>query len=62
MEVNMVDFLVCESAVVLKDVVVLSALGSGDLLGDREELGEGFVGNVGEFGAVVFGDYELRRG
>lgn len=62
MHVHVPDLLVRQLAVVLQDVVVHGARGDGELLGDGEKLGEGVVGDVGEFLAVVFGDYELVGG
>lgn len=63
MKVHVSDLLMCERAVVLQNVVILHVLrrfqGGSDLFGDGEELREVFVGNVGEFLAVVFGDDEL---
>lgn len=63
MKVHVSNLLMCERAVVLQNVVILHVLrrfqGRSDLFGDGEELGEVFVGNVGEFLAVVFGDDEL---
>lgn len=60
MEVDVVDFLMCQAAVVLEDIVVFRVERFGDAAGDREELGEGVVGDFVEFGAVVFGNYELE--
>lgn len=57
--VHVSDLLVRQLAVVLQDVVVDGARGDGELLGDGEKLRQGVVGDVGEFLAVVFGDYEL---
>ena len=45
--------------IVLENVVVFYSCCVGDSFGDGEKLGEVFVGDVEEFGAVVFGDYEL---
>lgn len=63
MKVHVSDLLMCERAIVLQNVVILDVLrrfqGGSDLFGDGEELGEVFVGDVGEFLAVVFGDDEL---
>jgi hypothetical protein len=58
----MVDLLVGNPAVVLQDVKVLCANGSGNLLGDRQQLGQRLVGNVCELLAVVLGDDELGDG
>jgi hypothetical protein len=59
MDVDVVDLLVCETAVVLQDVVLLGSGGAGDLGGDGKEVGEAVVGDVGQGAAVVFGDDEL---
>lgn len=58
-EVDMIDFLVGQTAVVLQDVVVFVALRGCNLLGYGEQFREGVVWNVGDFRAVVLGDYEL---
>lgn len=56
----MIDLLVRNSSIVLQHVVVLQILRDGDLFRDAEDLGELRVGDVVQFGAVVFGDYELQ--
>lgn len=57
------DLLMCERAIVLQNVVILDVLGrfqgGSNLFGDGEELREVFVGDVGEFLAMVFGNDEL---
>jgi hypothetical protein len=60
--VDMVDLLVGDPAVVLQDVEVLCANGSGNLLGDGQQLGEAVVRDVCELLAVVLGDDELDDG
>lgn len=59
-EVHVVHDLVRHAAVVLQDVVLVCAGCAGDPGGDGKEFGQLVVGDVGEFGAVVFGDDELR--
>lgn len=60
--VHVSDLLVRQLAVVLQDVEVRGARGDGQLLGDGQEFRQGVVGDVGQFQAVVFGDYELWGG
>ena len=60
--VDMVDKLMGNPAVVLQDVKVLCANGKGNLLGDRQQLGQRVVGDVCEILAVVLGDDELDDG
>ena len=56
----MIDLLMRKAPVVLQDVVVLDALRDGDSLRHRQHLGELVVGNVVEFGAMVFGYDKLH--
>ncbi len=60
MEVDMVDFLMCQPAVVLQHIVVLGPASSCNLLDHWQDLGQGIVGNVCELRAVVFRDDELN--
>jgi hypothetical protein len=62
MDVDVVDLLVCETAIVLQDVVLLGSGGAGDLGGDGKEVGKAVVGDVGQGAAVMFGDDELGMG
>ena len=55
---HVVDYLVRDAAVVLQDVEVLGTGGERNLFRDGEQLRERFVGDVGQLGAVVLGDYE----
>lgn len=55
----MIDFLVCNPAIVLQDVVVLHILRYGNLLRNRQNLGELIIGDIMKFGAVVFRNDEL---
>lgn len=61
-EMNMVDLLVGQTAVVLEDVVVLGARCLCYLLGDRQDLEQRLVRDVGQFDTVVFGNHELNMG
>jgi hypothetical protein len=61
MDMDVVDLLVRETAVVLQDVVLLGSGGAGDLGGDGKEVGEAVVGDVGQSATVMLGDDELER-
>jgi len=60
--VDMVDNLVRNPAVVLQDIKVLRTNGSGNFLGDGQQLSQRVVGDVCELLAVVLGDDELDDG
>ena len=60
MHMHVVHLLVRQPPVVLQDIVVLAARRGGDFLRDGQQFRERVVGDVGQFGAVVFGDDELR--
>jgi hypothetical protein len=60
-DVDVVDLLVRETAVVLQDVVLLGSRGAGDLGGNGQEVGKAVVGDVGEGAAVMFRDDELDK-
>lgn len=55
----MINDLMGQPAVVLQDVVVLGAAGLCDFLGHGQDLTQLIVRDVGQLGAVVFGDDEL---
>ena len=55
----MVDNLVREAPVVLKDVVVLRPQRSRNLLRGRQNLRELVIGDIGELRAVVFRNHQL---
>lgn len=59
---NVIDELVSEAAVVLKDVEVLRAGGGGDPLGDGQQLLQRVVRDVRELRAVMLGDDKLQGG
>lgn len=59
MKVDVVDDLVGGTAIVLQDVVVRGARGDGEFLEHGQHFGHLVVGNIVEFGAVVFGDDQL---
>lgn len=59
MEVDMVDDLVGDAAVVLQHVIVGGARGRGQLLDDDQDLAQVLVGDVLQRAAVVLGDDEL---
>jgi len=61
MEVDVIDLLMGQTAVILQHVEILRARGLRDVLCDLQDLEELVVGNVGELDAVVFRDDELRR-
>jgi len=60
MKVDMIDLLVRQPTVVLQHVVVLGARGLRDVLRHLQDLEQLVVGDVGELGAVVLRDDELR--
>lgn len=55
----MINNLVGGSTVVLENVVILRAAGDGESLCDGQEFREVLVGDIGKFGTVVLGNYEL---
>ena len=57
-EVDVVNLLVSNGAVVLKDVVVRSACGVDELLEGRQDLTQLVIGDIGELGAVELGNDE----
>lgn len=59
MKVDVVDDLVGGPAIVLQDVVVGGARRDGEFLEHGQHFGHLVVGDVVEFGAVVFGDDQL---
>jgi len=59
MKMHMVNLLVGRAAIVLQHVEVARARRPRQPLRHRQNLGELVVRDVGQFGAVVFGDYEL---
>lgn len=56
MEMDMVDFLMGQPAIVLQNVIVFCPLGDGDLLRDRENISQVFVRNIDQLLPVVFWD------
>lgn len=58
---HVVYLLMCHTAIVLENVVLLCATGSGKFCRDWEELAEGVVGYIGQISAVVLWNDELGR-
>jgi hypothetical protein len=57
----MINFLVGNATVVLKDVVVGGASRVNDLLENRQNLSEVFIRDIGELCSVVLGNDKLYR-
>lgn len=57
----MINLLMCQPSIVLQDVVVLCTRRLRDALRHTENLAEVVVRNVGQFGTMVLGDYQLER-
>lgn len=62
MHMHVVHDLVRQAPVILQNVVVLGSGRLGNFGGDGEQFREVFVRDVGQFGAVVFGDDQLEEG
>lgn len=58
---HMIHLLMRNAPIVLQDVVVLDTLCDGDFLRHGQHFRELVVGDIMQFGAVVFGDDQLRR-
>lgn len=58
MEVNMVNFLVSNAAIVLEDVVIGGTSCVDNLLDNRQNLGEVVVRNISQLSTVVLGNYK----
>lgn len=56
MEVNMVNFLMSNAAIVLEDIVIGGTSRVDNLLDNRQNLGEVIVRNIGQLSTVVLGN------
>lgn len=53
MEVNMIDFLVGNAAIVLEEIIVGGTSRIDNFLDNRQNLAEMVIGNIGQLGTVV---------
>lgn len=59
-EMNVINFLMCQSPIILKNIVVNTANSLGYSFGDRKDISEAFIGQLGHFGSMEFGNDQLK--
>ena len=58
-KMHMIHLLVCQTPIILQDIVVLRARSRRKFLGYGQDFGEGRIGDIGQFGPMMLRDYEL---